>query len=138
MTPHVVITGAAGGIGSALVCDFASSGYRVIGLDSMPEPSGFSGSCYLRLDLERFVLDEAYRAQGLTAIRECLNQATLGVLVNNAAVQVLGGVDTLTLAGWQRTLNVNLLAPFVLSQALLPELEAARGCVINISSITPA
>jgi NAD(P)-dependent dehydrogenase (short-subunit alcohol dehydrogenase family) len=59
----------------------------------------------------------------------------LGVLVNNAAVQVLGGVDTLSLADWQRTLHVNLLAPFLLIQGLLSELEAAQGCVINISSI---
>jgi NAD(P)-dependent dehydrogenase (short-subunit alcohol dehydrogenase family) len=135
MIPHVVITGAAGGIGSALVCDFARSGYRVIGLDRMPQPSGFVGSHYLQLDLERLALDEAYKARGFSAIRERLNQAELGVLVNNAAVQVLGGVDTLTLADWQRTLNVNLLAPFVLTQGLLPDLEAARGCVINISSI---
>jgi NAD(P)-dependent dehydrogenase (short-subunit alcohol dehydrogenase family) len=56
-------------------------------------------------------------------------------LVNNAAVQVLGGVDSLTVADWQRTLHVNLLAPFVLTQGLLPELAAAKGSVINISSI---
>ena len=57
------------------------------------------------------------------------------MLVNNAAVQVLGGVDSLNVADWHRTLDVNLLAPFVLTHGMLPEREAAKGSVIIISSI---
>ena len=44
-------------------------------------------------------------------------------------------IETLTISDWTETLEVNLLAPFLLSQALLPELESAHGCIINISSI---
>lgn len=44
------------------------------------------------------------------------------MLVNNAAVQVPGGVASLSLADWRSTLDVNLLAPFVLTQGLLPQL----------------
>lgn len=132
---YALVTGAAGGIGLSLVQAFTQQGYRVIGLDRMPQPDGFAGVHYLQVDLERLVQDEAYKADGLTAIRECVNQAGLSVLVNNAAVQVLGGVDSLTLDDWQRTLDVNLLAPFVLTKGLLAQLEAAKGCVINISSI---
>jgi len=117
------------------VCAFARKGYRVIGLDRVPQPSAFVGTHYLQVDLERLVLDESCKAQWLDAIQECLGGAGLSVLVNNAAVQVLGGVDALTLADWHLTLNVNLLAPFVLTKGLLPQLEAAHGCVINISSI---
>jgi NAD(P)-dependent dehydrogenase (short-subunit alcohol dehydrogenase family) len=101
----------------------------------VPQPDGFADAQSLQMDLERLVHDEPYKAEGLTGIRERLNHTGLSVLVNNAAVQVFGGINTLTLADWQRTLNVNLLAPFVLPQGLLPQLQAARGCVINISSI---
>lgn len=59
----------------------------------------------------------------------------LNVLINNAAVQVLGGVGSLSMADWNQTLNVNLLAPFALVQGLLLQLDAADGCVINVSSI---
>jgi NAD(P)-dependent dehydrogenase (short-subunit alcohol dehydrogenase family) len=44
-------------------------------------------------------------------------------------------VDSLTRSDWQSTLDINLVAPFLLTQALLPELERAEGAVVNISSI---
>jgi NAD(P)-dependent dehydrogenase (short-subunit alcohol dehydrogenase family) len=50
-------------------------------------------------------------------------------------VQILGGADSLTRNDWQQTLNVNLVAPFIWTQALLPALEHAKGSVVNISSI---
>ena len=133
--PNALVTGAAGGIGQCLVRAFALRGYHVIGLDLLPQPIGFGGAHYLQVDLERWVQEESYRPVVMAAIEHRSNNASLDVLVNNAAVQVLGGVDSLTMADWQHTLNVNVLAPFALTQALLPQLEAARGCVIHISSI---
>jgi NAD(P)-dependent dehydrogenase (short-subunit alcohol dehydrogenase family) len=130
-----LVTGAVGGIGQSLVRSFAQHGYDVIGMDRIPRPIGFLGSHYLEADLDRLVRDETYKAEKTEYIREILKHAGLCVLVNNAAVQVLGGVDSLTMRDWQHTLNVNVLAPFALTQALLPHLEAARGCVIHISSI---
>jgi len=59
----------------------------------------------------------------------------LHVLVNNAAVQVLGGVEDLTISDWYRTLDINVLVPFALTKGLLAQLDSAGGCVINISSI---
>jgi NAD(P)-dependent dehydrogenase (short-subunit alcohol dehydrogenase family) len=132
---YALVTGSANGIGKATVQTFASQGYSVIGLDCAPLPTDFLGQNYLQLDLERIVDDISFKEQALENIKQHLSGAGLGVLVDNAAVQVLGGVDTLSLADWQRTLNVNLLAPFLLIQGLLPELETAQGCVINISSI---
>lgn len=68
-------------------------------------------------------------------ITRLLDDNRLDVLINHAAVQLLGGGESLSVADWHRTLDVNLLAPFVLTQGLLPQLEGARGSVINISSI---
>lgn len=135
MKPHALVTGAAGGIGQALVQAFVDQGYSVIGLDQVQQPVHFVGQQYLQVDLQRLVEDDALLEQTLGRIQQHLSGVGLTVLVNNAAVQVLGGVDSLTVADWQRTLNVNLLAPFVLTQGLLPKLEAAKGSVINISSI---
>lgn len=45
------------------------------------------------------------------------------------------GVDSLTRNQWQTTLDINLTAPFLLSQGLVNELEAAKGSIVNISSI---
>lgn len=132
---QALVTGAAGGIGQALVQAFAQHGYNVLAVDHVPEPAGLAGAHYLQLDLQRLASDADDAVHARAQINHLLGGLGLDVLVNNAAVQVLGGVDTLRMADWQRTLNVNLLAPFALVQGLLPRLEKAAGAVINISSI---
>lgn len=132
-----LITGASGGIGHALVRVFADAGYQVIASDLGEKPHDLPCAHYLPADLARYAQDEIYASEINTALRTCLN-GHLDVLIHNAALQILGGVDSLTRADWCQTLDVNLLAPFLLTQALLPELEAVRdnmGCVINIGSI---
>jgi len=125
-----IVTGAAGGIGLALCEGFRAAGYRVIGVDI-----GAGSPGVLALDLERLCNDEGYRRDALQRLLAELNNDELHVLINNAAVQILGGTGELTVAAWQRTLNVNLLAPFLLAQALLERLEVARGSIVNIASI---
>lgn len=130
-----VITGAAGGIGRALVSRFSADGFRVIALDHAARPAEFPGVEYLRVDLQAMVVDPEYANGVLSALEALIGDGGLSLLVNNAAVQILGGVDTLSVHDWHRTLDVNVVAPFVLTQGLLPQLEAAQGCVVNISSI---
>lgn len=133
--PNAVITGAAGGIGRALVAAFTAAGYRVLATDRCARPTDLPCADYVQADLAATVNDDAAAAEVFAQVRGRLDGGGLQALVNNAALQVLGGIDTLTRADWRATLDVNLLAPFFWTQALLPELEAARGCVVNISSI---
>ncbi|MEI6334666.1 MAG: SDR family oxidoreductase [Methylococcaceae bacterium] len=135
LTNFALITGAAGGIGQALVHTFQSAGYQVLAVDRVPCPSDLKASHYLQVDLAGTVVDEAYAEAVFEQIRQCLPTKQLKVLINNAAVQILAKTDDLSRKNWQDTLNTNLLAPFFWAQALLPELEAAQGSVINISSI---
>lgn len=130
-----LITGAAGGIGKALVAAFVDRGYQVLAMDCVPQPSGLECWQYLQVDLQQLAVHPSYAAECLSAISLLLEPVGLNVLINNAAVQVLGGVGSLSMADWNQTLNVNLLAPFALVQGLLLQLEAADGCVINVSSI---
>jgi NAD(P)-dependent dehydrogenase (short-subunit alcohol dehydrogenase family) len=130
-----VVTGAAGGIGQAMVQEFAANGYTVIGTDLVPAPESLGAHYYLQADLARTVADEAYAEEVFNQIKTWLGGAGLAALINNAAVQILGGADSLTRNDWQQALNVNLVAPFIWTQALLPALERAKGSVVNISSI---
>lgn len=135
MEKCVVITGAAGGIGQALVQAFSDAGYHVIGLDRESCPEGVFCNEYVRADLNKFVEDTVYAKQVAKEIKTAARGKGISVLVNNAAVQILGGVNELARDDWRKTLNVNLQAPFLLTQALIAELEASHGCVLNISSI---
>lgn len=133
---YALITGATGDIGRALLKAFSNAGYVVIATDIIEKPENLPYEHYLKADLAETVSDTVYANQVFAEIKETVLNDGLSVLINNAATQILGGVDSLSREDWQQTLNVNVLAPFFWIQALLPELEKNQaGSVINISSI---
>lgn len=128
----ILVTGAAGGIGSALCAAFVAAGYRVIASDrEAPAGDGLG----FAMDLGRLATDPHYRQERLAQLRELLPEGTLHALVNNAAHQVVRPFPELTVEDFRHTQDVNVTAPFLLMQALLPALQAAEGCVINVASI---
>lgn len=133
--PKALVTGAAGGIGKALVKALSEAGYRVLATDRTVSSDLPESVCYLTIDLERFVNDVAYADIIMREVMQFIGDQGLEVLINNAAIQILGGVDSLLRDEWKRSLDVNLTAPFLLSQALLTPLEKVAGSVVNISSI---
>jgi len=130
-----LITGAAGGIGKAIAKEFSDSGYKVIATDIVKQPKDLDCDFYIQADLAKTVVDEIYANKIFEKIRTTLDNQSLNVLINNAAIQILRSTDNLTREDWQRTLNTNLLAPFIWTQTFLPELEKSKGNVVNISSI---
>lgn len=132
----VVVTGAAGAIGQAMASVFLGSGFEVFGIDIARRPADLKLDGYLEVNLLQWVeaSDEVQR-ELLQELFAWLGESGLNVLINNAAVQVLGAFEDLDARAWQGTLGVNLVAPALLARMLLGELEAVEGCVINISSI---
>ena len=125
---HLLITGAAQGIGRATARYFLQKGWRVTGLDSnaplLAETAKAEGFDPLFCDLA----DSAALERALSAV------STLDALVNNAAITAGGDPLTLPLEQWNRVLAVNLTAPFLLSRLLAPALRESGGCIINIAS----
>jgi NAD(P)-dependent dehydrogenase (short-subunit alcohol dehydrogenase family) len=131
----VIITGALGGIGRALCNEFHAHGFIVRAIDRAA--GQVTAHHILQEDIRCILNDLEHRAEFRSKILAILSKegAELGGLINNAAVQILGGVDSLTARDWQETLETNLVAPFILSQLFIPELEDAKGAIVNISSI---
>lgn len=128
-----IVTGANGGIGGATCTALRAAGYRVIGTDVL---SGRPDcDVFLHIELRDLCRTETSRQATLARVREAIGGTALGVLVNNAGVQILGSSDALTADQWHETLDVNLLAPFLLAQGLLGELERGRGSIVNVASI---
>ncbi|WP_246516518.1 SDR family NAD(P)-dependent oxidoreductase [Salicibibacter cibarius] len=59
----------------------------------------------------------------------------LDVLINNAGMMMEAGIEELSLEDWQRNLNLNLTAPFLLIRAALPYLRKTRGNIVNTGSV---
>lgn len=133
----VLITGSAGGIGQSLVDEFLEAGYSVIATDITfnTKKSDSERSISLPIDLEQIVKSEEYTNEFVHQIQSKTNGHGIDCLINNAAVQILAPCTRLTRNHWQTTMNVNLSAPFFLSQALLPVLIKNKGAIVNISSI---
>lgn len=129
----VLITGAEGGIGSALVDAFARAGYFVVGTDS--KRSLRDTERFIEVDLARLATEDAVLDEFRRNLLSILNGNELEVIVNNAAVQLLGPTEDISSSDWETTLRVNITAPFRLAQALVSQMKPTRGCILNIGSV---
>lgn len=128
----VLITGVLGGIGSALARKFRTEGFYVYGLDKR-DTNDEPCDRFIRFDINKFISDVEYRIRFTDIFNRVI--PSLDVLVNNAAVQILGKTEDIRLEDWQETLNVNLTGPLLMSKIFLSRLEKSQGAIINIGSI---
>lgn len=129
-----IVTGAAGGIGSATCRALQSSGRRVLGVDCVA-PSADVCDLFIEADLAQVGADETACERLLARLREAADGAPIDLLVNNAAVQRLGPAADISVADWLLTLHVNLSAPFLLARGLADELARAGGVIVNVGSV---
>lgn len=124
---NALVTGAAGGIGLAIVRGLRAAGARVAVADR--DISGVEADAHLPGDL----LDHAY-ADGLPqATVEALGG--LDILVNNAGVITRGPVTATSDADWALSVGVNVEAPFRICRAAIPIMAAAGGgAIVNTAS----
>jgi len=144
MTPqatvrNILVTGAAGGLGQAISRRLARQGFGVALLDiaerlpALAAELADSGARVVALQAD--LTDAAQLAAALDQARAALGP--LDGLVNNAGITAhIAPLLRMSPAGWQRELDVNLTAPFLLTQALLPDMVARGwGRIVNISSM---
>ncbi len=124
----VVVTGAAGAIGSAIARSFADEGAHVLATDIRdPAPE--------RTSIAAFVADISSEQGAAEVVAQAV--AKLGgveVLVNCAGISEPAQLETTSEESWQRVMNINLTAPWRLCREAMPELKKARGCIVNIAS----
>jgi NAD(P)-dependent dehydrogenase (short-subunit alcohol dehydrogenase family) len=121
---QVLVTGAAGGIGQAITAAFAACGASVIKIDRLEVvPSAIPG--WIACDLANRA-DLARAADAITG--------PIAALVHCAGVFRRVGLESPdAIAEWDRTLAINLTAPFLLTRALAPQLSG--GAIVNITSV---
>jgi NAD(P)-dependent dehydrogenase (short-subunit alcohol dehydrogenase family) len=141
--PVMLLTGASRGIGHATVKLFAMQGWRILSCsrqpfsDKCPWPSGADD--HVQIDLA----DPEDTMRGIAEIKDRLRVegGKLNALVNNAAISPKGangsrlGASTTSFNDWHNVFQVNFFAPIMLARGLLDELKAAKGAIVNVTSI---
>ncbi len=130
------VTGASSGIGRAAASRLAAAGARVVAvarreaaLAAWSDETG-GGTAFVAADL-------ADRS-GLAAVAAAVAKpfGPPDILVNAAGINTRQKADDVTPQGWDTTLDLNLAAPFFLSQALVPAMkERGWGRIVNFASL---
>lgn len=125
--PTALITGAGGGIGSAIAAALAPTHTLLLA----GRPSARLDAVAERLGATTWPLDLA-DIDGIDAATEIVDE--LDVLVHNAGVMLPGAAGESYIEEWRATFEVNVFGAVALTLALLPALRAARGQVVFINS----
>jgi NAD(P)-dependent dehydrogenase (short-subunit alcohol dehydrogenase family) len=135
----VVVTGAGGGIGRAIALGFAAAGSRVAVLgrgaeglaatvDEIARAGGQARAITCDVSSAASVADVAERSAA--AFGPC------HILVNNAGVIIGGGLDTLSLDAWNKTISINLTGCFLSSQTFSRQMRSrGGGAIVHVASI---
>jgi NAD(P)-dependent dehydrogenase (short-subunit alcohol dehydrogenase family) len=126
----VLVTGASTGIGEATALHLKELGFDAVGAvrkDGDAERLASQGLRTVKLD----VTD----ADSIAAARAELGDGPLAGLVNNAGIAVAAPLEFLPLDQLRLQLEVNVIGQVAVTQQFLPALRAARGRIVNVSSI---
>lgn len=140
MNKNVLVTGGTRGIGEAISREFAKKGYDII-INYVKSNT--------RAEMLKDELEETYNIKVLpiqadlaseTEINNMVDVAIkefgkIDVLVNNAGIVIDKEFEDRTVEDWKQTLDINLIAPFVLTKLVGKEMfKQKSGAIINISS----
>ena len=137
-TKTALVTGAAAGIGRACAMRLASQGMAVGILDINLEGcervvAEIRAAGGRAVALQASIADRGQVTAAVTKLRQAFGPIT--VLVNNAGITNMTPFKEVTDELWDRVLEINLKGTFIVTQVVLPDMEAARwGRIINISS----
>lgn len=132
--PAIVVTGAAKGIGQAVAERLAADGMALVLVDI--DGPGLQAAAASLPGNHRLVTGSV--ADAATAAAAAAAAAELGGcagLSHNAGIQRYGTALSTDRATWDDVIAVNLSSAFLMAQALLPQLVAARGALVFMASV---
>lgn len=141
MNKNVLITGGTRGIGEAISREFAKKEYNLIinYVNSKGKAEKLKNELEEKYNINVLTVqaDLADEKEIKNMVDIALNKfGEIDVLVNNAGIIIDKEFEEKTIEDWKQTLNINLIAPFILTKLIGKEMVKNKsGAIINISSI---
>lgn len=122
----VLVTGASGGIGSAVCMEFLSAGAKVYQTDIVGKNNpGFIQGDISDTGFIRKLVDEVIEKEG-----------KIDILVNNAGICPRTSIPNITPEEWRKVMDVNLTSTYFLSQVVLEiMIKNKSGSIVNLASV---
>ncbi len=132
---RILVTGASRGIGRAIALELAAPG-RVLLLHGRDEAAlaATQRAVEERGAEGHAVVCDLADAVATVAMADAIAREPLDVLVNNAGIAIVRPLGEVSLGDWERSLAVNVTAPFLLTQRLAPVMPEGSS-IVNILSI---
>lgn len=127
-----IVTGSEGDIGKSIVKKLSKNDYLVIGIDNK---SSDNNNLTINCDLRKIVNNLQFRKELYEKILDKIIDNRIHLLVNNAAIQIIGSFEELSIEHWKKSIDVNAIVPIILTKLFYENLKIAKGSVVNISSI---
>jgi short-subunit dehydrogenase len=134
---NVLITGATGGIGAQAAKMLATSGANIFISGRNAEKLKELAES-LQIPAERVLVADLSDPLSVQSMANHIHGLvpSLDILVNAAGIGIIKPMETLTLEDFQKTINSNLVGPFNLLKAFLPEMKTQKkGLIINIPGV---
>jgi len=124
----VLVTGGSRGIGRAVIQRMIDDGFDVLHFSRTPPPTVFEGEVFESVDLSD-------PKQTMEAIGDWSRKKDILHLVNNAGMIRAAAIENVSLEDVQDMVTLNMVAPILLTQALVPTMRARKyGRIVNIGS----
>ena len=136
---HCVITGAADGIGKALAHQFAKQGYAITGIDVDKERARKTQTEFEKNDATiSFIIANLASENDIVQILEQLNASPpIDVLIHNAGINAVGRFVDIPQEQQQAVVDINFLAPMLLTAGLLKQDKICNGgSLVFLSSLS--
>ena len=122
-----LVTGGTRGIGAAIAKELYDLGANVIITGTNPD---YSSSCNYK-----YICVDFSNRDSLHGFVNEIHGLQIDILINNAGINQIGSISELKVVDFERVQKVNVTAPFMLCQAVLPRMRERKwGRIVNIGS----
>lgn len=134
---NILITGGASGIGLGIAQHLGSLGHYIIIADINLAEAKLSVEQLRTQGIDAMAIElDVTSIKDVADLPDTIHPLTVDVLINNAGIQHVSRLEDFPPEKWQRLINIMLVAPALLSQAVLPDMRKKNyGRIINIGSV---